>query len=436
MKGAKVLAGAAALALLAAAGWWGWRWYTAPAPPDVPLAGVSPDTAELITRATKAVRERPRSARAWGELGLALFATGYREQAVTCLERAERLDPAEPRWPYWLGTTLLPSDPPRGLEHLRRALRVANDPAQREALAFALVLPLIEEGELDEAERHLGELSGARLDFARGLLAVGRNDREAARRSLGRVADDPRARKRACSLLAALVEDPAEAQRYRKRAAELPPDPGWPTAFSDDLAPYKGGLSRLATYEELKAQGRPDEALEFLRQVAAESPDESLSFTLGMELLGRGDPGGAEAAFRRALKANPRNAKAHLFLATALLRRAEAGEGGKELFKEALAAADGALAVQGDLAYAHLTRARALQHLDRPDEALAAFRAALLRGPEFAEMHQALGEALAERGQMGEALRHLEDAVRLARPGDVGPERALRKWREKAKKQE
>jgi tetratricopeptide (TPR) repeat protein len=160
-----------------------------------------------------------------------------------------------------------------------------------------------------------------------------------------------------------------------------------------------------------------------------------VTFTLGMELLGRGDLPGAEAAFGQALVANPRNAKAHLFLATCLLRRAESGAGGEELYKQTLAAADQALALQGDLAYAHLTRARALRHLARSEDALAALREAVLRGPEFAEMHQALGEALAERGQMGEALRELEDAVRLAKPGDAGPERALRKWRDKAAKQ-
>ena len=51
-----------------------------------------------------------------------------------------------------------------------------------------------------------------------------------------------------------------------------------------------------------------------------------------------------------------------------------------------------------------------------------ALRQALLCQPEYADMHLALGEALAEAGQTAEALAHLEDAARLARPDDPRPD--------------
>ena len=161
-----------------------------------------------------------------------------------------------------------------------------------------------------------------------------------------------------------------------------------------------------------------------------------MCFTLGVALLSRNELPQAEEAFRQAIHFNPRNPKAHLFLATVLLQRGENEKGrGKELFTEALAAADAALALQGDLAYAHLARGRALKHLGRPEEAVAALREAVLRGQEYAEVHQALGEALAEQGNLKEGLERLRDAVRLAKPGDGGPQQALRKWQAKAKKE-
>ena len=64
---------------------------------------------------------------------------------------------------------------------------------------------------------------------------------------------------------------------------------------------------------------------------------------------------------------------------------------------------------------------------------MAAFRRAVLIGPDLAEAHQALGETLAEGSQLKEGLEHLENAVRVAPPGDPRPRQALEKWRAKAK---
>src|SRR5262249_26238268 len=59
----------------------------------------------------------------------------------------------------------------------------------------------------------------------------------------------------------------------------------------------------------------------------------------------------------------------------------------------------------------------------------AAFREAVLCQPETAEMHLALGEALAEAGKIDEGLPSLETAARLARPEGGRPKAALQKWR-------
>src|SRR5258705_5533450 len=95
----RILLGTAAVALLASGSWLGWRWYTTPVPPRVPLDDVNQETAEIVNKAMKRVGDQPRSGKAWAEMGLALKATGFAEQAVRCLAQAERLSIRSPRVP-------------------------------------------------------------------------------------------------------------------------------------------------------------------------------------------------------------------------------------------------------------------------------------------------------------------------------------------------
>src|SRR5437016_4799358 len=124
MKIRTILLGSAVAALLAAGGWYGWRWYTTPAPPAVPLEGLSEDTAEVVTKAQREVRSGPHfgpglraagredEAAGWEQLALvkddpsarkracALLAklSGDREQAQAYRKLAADL-PAEAEWP-------------------------------------------------------------------------------------------------------------------------------------------------------------------------------------------------------------------------------------------------------------------------------------------------------------------------------------------------
>src|SRR5262245_45029800 len=113
------------VALIGLCVWFGWRWFTTPALPQIALDGVNEETAEVINQARQEVQSRPRSGASWGKLGMVLVANGFREQAIPCLTQASRLEPTQPRWRYWHGSTLLPSHPRDGIDHLREALRLA-----------------------------------------------------------------------------------------------------------------------------------------------------------------------------------------------------------------------------------------------------------------------------------------------------------------------
>src|SRR5437762_728489 len=88
-------------ALIAALGVWWSRRANPPVPPMVDLTGVDPAVCRAVEAARTAVLQSPKSADAWGKLGMVLMCHGLPvEASKACLVQAERLDPRQPRWPY------------------------------------------------------------------------------------------------------------------------------------------------------------------------------------------------------------------------------------------------------------------------------------------------------------------------------------------------
>src|SRR5262249_15507004 len=136
---------------LAAGGYWFlWR-APDPAPPAVDLTGAEPSVARAIERARAEVQKAPRSAAAWGRLGMLLRAHDYGEVSQVSLARAEQLDAQDPRWPYLQGLTLVLADREAALPLLERASDLSPDSsAPRLRLAEVLLM----QGRPDEADRH------------------------------------------------------------------------------------------------------------------------------------------------------------------------------------------------------------------------------------------------------------------------------------------
>src|SRR4051812_35470098 len=66
-----------AVALGAGLGWWWWRQEPDPQPPPLALENAEPDVVHALEKARARVRGEPRSAAAWGHLGMVLLAHGY-----------------------------------------------------------------------------------------------------------------------------------------------------------------------------------------------------------------------------------------------------------------------------------------------------------------------------------------------------------------------
>ncbi|MFL6675684.1 MAG: tetratricopeptide repeat protein [Massilia sp.] len=131
-------------------------------------------------------------------------------------------------------------------------------------------------------------------------------------------------------------------------------------------------------------------------------------------------PGGVVAAdieqHRRAIRLNPRNARAHAMLGLALQ------ETGK--LEEAVASQRRALALDPSLASLHSTMAPALHVLGEPEAAADSYRRALVEHPKDADLHKGLSVVLRELGQPEAAVASARKASAL-RPDDVDIHLAL-----------
>src|SRR5262245_3449040 len=99
------------LLALAAGGWWWWQGHGTLRPPDSVLDDVDPPIRASIVKAREEVRQKPRSAQAWGHLGMVFHAHDFNQEANICFAQAAHLDPAEPTWPYLRGRSLLRQEP-------------------------------------------------------------------------------------------------------------------------------------------------------------------------------------------------------------------------------------------------------------------------------------------------------------------------------------
>jgi tetratricopeptide (TPR) repeat protein len=430
------------------AAWWRLRPkpYVPPEPPRLPVQeGADPAVVAAVERARQNVLAEPKSAPAWGELGMAFAAHGYEPEAAHCFTEAERLDPADPRWPYFRGLFAAVNQPEQTVAHLRRALDVGSAPGRAiapDALAvirLKLAETLFEQGAVDEAESLFRvELARTpddpRARFGLAQVALTRGDRRAAREAFTALADDPYARKRAASLAAALARadgDLAVATKFEEAARQVREDPSWPDPYLQQLRTREvGQQGLLREVEALEAAGQLPRATQLLLDVVQTDPKPRLLATTGIYLAKIRDYPRAEAMLRECLRLDPGNSQAHYFLCVvsfelaterAQTRPAEA----RALFQEAVKSGRAAVAAKSDHGLAWLYLGRSLLGLDEPVAAIEALRQAVACRPEVLDTHLYLGEALAATGEKAEAIRSAQNAEKLAKPGDPRPHQLL-----------
>jgi len=424
-------------------GWYGWRWYRVPVPPDISLEDADPDLVKAVEEARRSVRQQPYSARRWGNLGKLLRGAGLVEEAPRCFAQAERLAPEDPRWPYLCGESLLLRDADAALPPLRRAAALwGRDGGEVDNVAPWLRLgeALLAAGEYAEAEQNLRRAEQAApkdpsvlLDL--GLLACARDQLEESKRYLLRCRNSPFTQQRACARLAEVCRrlgDDRTAAEFSARAVDLPPDRGWIDPFvAECLQGAVGVAARFRRAEQFETQGRYRDAALLLGELADHTADARAYVGQGRNLARLGDSRGAERALRAALRLAPENIQAHYTLAQVERARAEQARqqnnrpAEEQALRRAVASAGQALARKPDHGQARALLGWCLARLGRRPEALVELRQAVKCRPDLAEPYLYLGEVLAEDGQLDEARRCLEQAVRRAGPDDSRPSAAL-----------
>lgn len=444
------------LLVTAAAVGYGWYWYTTPALPHVDLTGAPPAVVRAVEEAEHDVRQSPRSAQAWGKLGLVLYANDYQAPAHECFIHAERFDPDAAIWPYLQAVRLLIVEREKGIAPLERAMARADSERSTDTLPHlgtphvTLAEVYIEEGRNRDAkalcERVLAlDPNHPRAHLDLGLIALADDQPELTIEHLTRCLASPYTAYRASLYLAAAYRrlgETASATAFQRRAKELPPEQPWPDPYVQKAKEYEAGPRRhAARAEQLAQRGQPGEHLGALREMAAEAGDSLSHYRLGMALAQTGDYTAAEPVLKSALKQSPQLFSARFALGVVLLRQGEqaaasapASAGAAERFRKAADELRAAIEQRPTYGLAHLSLGQALRGLGRSDDALAEFRLAVACQPELADAHLELGEALADAGQHQAAQRQLEQAQSLA-PADPRAQAALARLRNAAVKQ-
>jgi cytochrome c-type biogenesis protein CcmH/NrfG len=382
--------------LLAGGVWWYLRRDRPPPPPNVDLSGADPEVAELVASAREELLAEPRSAARWGRLGMVLRAHGFAGESSFCFEQAQRRDPAEPRWPYYRGLTLVLTEPAEGLACLRRAVERLPDAVEPR---FRLIEVLVQQGDQAEAASQLAEALDRAPRHPRGRLlrarlASARQDYKGVLAALEGCWEDVHTRRQAHLLGAEAWQrlgDGARAEKLLLLSREMPEDVPWLDPLVEEVDRLIVGVRpRLSRAALLERQGQPAGAIELLQQVVREHPREVLAWVLlGQMLRRQNDLAGAQQALEHAVAADPDHVEAwfHLGVVRVFLGRK----------KEAAGAFQEATRLKPDHTLAHFNLGICRKDTGDPGGARQAFEAALRCQPDYAPARKALDELSARK---------------------------------------
>jgi tetratricopeptide (TPR) repeat protein len=389
--------------------------------PSPQLEGVEPRVREALVAAQRLVEARPSDAGAWGAYGMALDAHRQTAPATTAYREAQRLDPEEFRWAYFLAGLLQYSDPVEAVRCYRQAVEI--DPGYAPArVRYGETLETL--GRMEEAEAQFREATRLAPDdplgwFGLGRFELARGDVERAVEHLERAYRLDRGIQAVVATLSRALFRAGQAERARALANEargLPrmthhrdPRRAAVRALAVDSESY---LQRSRTYQEV---GQLDRALAELAALAELEPDRADVHVARADLFDRmRRPQDALASARRALEIEPERTDARAVLAGTLLKLERFEEAGAEarrvLAREPrsfhmLLVAAMAEARSGDVE-------RAIEQVDRAWEARTG-------DPELRGLLRRLlvdfGESFVAIGARQEGLRRLERALALDR---------------------
>ncbi len=374
-------------------------------PPEIVLDHVEPALASRLRRLRAEVLAAPYDADAWGALACTFDVHDYPAEAAACYRRAQRLDPDEFRWPYFLGRALVMTDQDAAIVNLRRAAAIRDDYAP---LHVHLGRSLILQERPDEAAAAFARAVGIDRENIRahiGLAGVAL-ERDEPREALGHLeralALGPKAEETYWQLAQAhrRLGDAVTADRYvalaREQEVYLEP---MPDPIRNEQTDQYGVTTtwRRTRAERYSRSGRPDLALAEWEQAVRDDPDSVEAHIEAGRLKAQlGDVDGAIDSLTRGLALDPERHPARNNLGVMLVQRGRLEAGLDELRRSSEAMPDNA--------DAHFNLAMGWRTAGRPGETHAALERTLAIDPEHVRARFEYGVTLARAGR-------LEDAV-------------------------
>ena len=384
-----------------------------PSLPVLHLATSQPAVRQVIETALTDARAKPDDAAVVARLGMALHAHHQLAAAARAYERAALLNPKQPDYLDYWGTTLAADGHyAEALVPLRASLNLRQAAPVRLRLADALYAY----GQVPEARREYESLlaadpSLAAAHFGRGrCLASAEAGAEAAAAFERAIELFPRYGAAQFALagvyrqLGRRPQADALLANYERDKLLAPPIEDPASAAVQALDSSATGLLRAS--QTLDRQGQLAEAASLQERALSADPKLAQAWVNLISLRARlGDADKAEAAYRQAIALEPRNAEAHYNFGV-LAARSERLADAQTAF-EAAVAADPRHAEALDNLGAVIERAGPAAW----NRAAVLYRRSLAAKPSLRLARYHLGRILANQGRLGEAISEFQQSI-------------------------
>lgn len=373
---------------------------------------MEPDVATLLQKVHRDAQAQPADAEAVGRVAMALDVHGEFAAAIPWYQRAQKLNPRDFRWSYFLAwvMNLAEVDRERVIEQYKLAL--AKNPGYAPAHARLGSL-YFGNGQLAAAATSLRKaleldptIAQARRDLGQTLLAQG--ETEAALIELeAALADLPND----AATLAALAQayrrvgriDDARAAADRATGDTQRDNLNDP-ARAEVTALGVSSFIRIYRAQELMRAQRFQEAVAELRRVEKTKPDDAtVHNALGQSLYRLNDTAAAEAHLRRAIELDAELAGAHFTLGEILRTRNQVADAVRHL--------ETSVALDDSKGNVFAALATSLAHLQRYDDAEAAFEKAVANGYDTALLRKNWAAIYMRQNDFAQAITHYEKAL-------------------------
>jgi tetratricopeptide (TPR) repeat protein len=380
--------------------------------PTLPLDTYEPGIRQPIAKAYEDAQRAPRDPARNGTLGMVLYANEQYEAAVACFERAQALDTADARWPYYLGKTQSNlSRHDQAVASLQEALRRRPGylPAQ-----LLLAKSLLDAGQPEESRALYLALVTEHPEAAEAHYGLGRIDTDK-----GEHASAVEHLRRACGLfpafgaahfaLARVYRDRGEKEKAQEEIALYQKDRlGWPAVpdpFMTALVALKTGAdARLQKGIQLAEAGQLQAAADEHEAALAADPKLVPAHVNLIRIYGSlGQADKAEAHYRAAVALDPNLAEEHYNYGVLLIGQGKSAEAA-EAFRRALELKPGYAEAHNNLAYLLMTSGKL-------DDAAQHYRAAIEAKPDFRAAHFNLGRILVNQGRVVDAIDHFRQTL-------------------------